>query len=420
MKTRKKIFLCFILCGMIWTLQGQNKISSPYSRFGLGNLEPICNGFSRAMGGVAYTQQNSAAINFANPASYVAFDSLSFTADVVGSVVFGTLTNAQTSQKSTLGRLDYLSIGFPLLKVWRTSFGILPYSFTGYAIYDKKTNSLTGAYTHLYEGNGGLKKLYWGNGFKIYKNLSAGLNISYLFGSLDQIKSVEFEETGFLNSRMIASNSINGLLFDAGLQYFFDIKNTHRIGFGAVYTNAAHVWVTQKNEYLNYTGTELNAAIRDTIPLEKENKTSLTFPQSAGGGISYQFKDKLLAGVDFTWQDWSSFALGGIGDSLRDNFITSLGIQYTINPNASKYVQKINWRLGFKYETGYLLLRETAVSGFSISAGLGLPFRRTKSTLNFFLEYGERGKASLIRENYFKVGFQFILHEKWYRQQKLN
>lgn len=407
---------------IINTVIAQSKISSPYSGFGLGNLEPMCNAYSRAMGGVAYTQQNSAAVNFANPASYVAFDSLSFVADVAGSLIFGNLKTSATQQQSFTGRLDYLAIGMPVTKHWRTSLGLLPYSLVGYTVYDEHTDSIFGSSTYLYEGNGGLTNVYWGNAFKICKGLSLGLNMTYMFGSLDKIQAIEFTDDEYTNSQLTTYNKVNGLLYDIGIQYFVDIKKKHRLGLALVYKDAAHVWLSQTEEYITYTGTGIDMDIEDTLLITDKIKSSITMPRSLGGGLSYQFQDRIYAGVDFTWQDWSSYLFNGESGQFHDNYITSVGVQYTRNPNSNKYLQKINWRLGFKYETGYLQFQDFKISGFAISFGMGLPIKRNKSTVNLFLEYGQKGKtvSNLIRENYVKLGFQFILHEKWYKRQKLN
>lgn len=56
----------------------QNNTNSPYTRYGYGHLADQGSSNSKAMGGVAYGLRDGTQVNFANPASYTAVDSLTF------------------------------------------------------------------------------------------------------------------------------------------------------------------------------------------------------------------------------------------------------------------------------------------------------------------------------------------------------
>jgi hypothetical protein len=73
--------------------------------------------------------------------------------------------------------------GFPLTRWWKTNIGLVPYSQMGYKIVDV---SLSHGAEHHYEGTGGINQFYFGNAVNLTSNFSAGVNISYLFGSLTQ------------------------------------------------------------------------------------------------------------------------------------------------------------------------------------------------------------------------------------------
>ena len=90
-KIDHKIWMLLICCLCVFHVQAQNEISQPYSSYGVGSLNRSSNGVLDAMGGVSYAMQNPYFINFRNPASYAAFDSLSFIADVSGSVYMSKL-----------------------------------------------------------------------------------------------------------------------------------------------------------------------------------------------------------------------------------------------------------------------------------------------------------------------------------------
>ena len=59
----------------------QNNTNSPYTRYGYGQLADQGSANSKGMGGVAYALRDKFQVNFANPASYSAVDSLTFIFD---------------------------------------------------------------------------------------------------------------------------------------------------------------------------------------------------------------------------------------------------------------------------------------------------------------------------------------------------
>ena len=87
LKAKYKIILSaiFVVAFCIYA-HAQNEISTPYSKYGYGLPSNITSGAYDAMGKVGYAVQHPHLINFKNPASYVAFDSLSFIADASFSI----------------------------------------------------------------------------------------------------------------------------------------------------------------------------------------------------------------------------------------------------------------------------------------------------------------------------------------------
>ena len=405
------------------TCFAQNEISSPYSRYGVGLLNNTSNSTLAAMGGVSYAMQSNGYINFRNPASYVAFDSLSFVGDIAFNVTSVYLKTNSLSQKGALGRLNYITIGLPVTKHWRTSVGFLPFSDRGYNITDSRTITDIGKVNYKYTGEGGMMQLYWGNAFKLCKGLSIGVNVSYLFGTLSSIRYEEFSGDYFYNYRIAQNDYADGIYLQGGLQYVTKIGENHQLGIGAVYENTAYIWMKRNllvNRYVN----EYNSVTTyDTAYSVLNQKGNMRIPQSVGGGLMYTFRDKLMVGVDVTWQNWAKYSLMGHSDSLKNAIVTNVGLQYIPDPNSGKFGKNIAIRVGAHYSTGYMQIRNTAISEFSISAGIGLPFKTfgSKCSLNLMLEYGSMGSLQndLIRQNYFRVSLNFVLVERWYQRVKL-
>jgi len=404
-------------------LHAQNEINTPYSGFGVGIVNKSSNGILDAMGGVSYAVQSPYFINFRNPASYTAFDSLTMVADVAASIFSTNLSTNNASQKNSYARPGYITVGIPVTRHWRTSVGIIPFSTVGYSIDDSKTIDNIGDVSYEYSGSGGLMQLYWGNAFKLCKGLSIGLNASYLFGSLYSTKIEEFDGDNFYNSRIQDAYYLDGIYLSGGLQYFFNIKPNHRIGIGLVYSNTAYIW-SKENLLINYYEDAYSSVTTyDTVLYTTGNRGNLKIPQSIGGGLSYNYMDKILVGADVTWQNWTKYSFMGHGDSLQNSLTASLGMQFVPNPLSGKFLNKMAFRVGAKYSTGEFVIHNTPISDVSVSFGVGIPLNsfNSHSTINVLFEYGKMGtlKNDLIRQNYFKFTFNFTLQEKWYQRVKL-
>lgn len=426
-RTNKILIYIYISCLFLllpWVTKAQNEISSPYSKFGVGIVNSCTPAVLRSLGGTSYAMQNPYFINFKNPASYVAFDSLSFIADASFSVVNNTLKTTSASQKSTVARPNYLTIGLPVTKHWRTSVGILPFSDIGYVVVDNHDVVDFGNANYTYEGDGGLMQLYWGNAFSICKGLSLGLNVSYMWGRMTYNRSVEITGENFFNTTIDNSMHVDGIYLSGGLQYFNDINENHRIGLGVVYENSAYLWAKDNQRITIFEGSLSNITGEDTLVNTVNRRGSMKMPQCVGGGISYLYKKRLLLAADVTWQNWEKYRLMGESDSLTNAIVTSLGIQYTPDPQSSKYGKRISIRAGARYSTGYFSFNGEPVSEYSFSFGLGFPLKgaNSNSSLNVLVEYGKMGNLThnAIAEDYLKLTFSFILQEKWYQRVKLD
>lgn len=74
----RKLILATLLLGTVISVNAQSGTNSPYSQYGLGVLSDQTSGFNRGMNGVGLGFHEHNQINYLNPASYSAIDSLSF------------------------------------------------------------------------------------------------------------------------------------------------------------------------------------------------------------------------------------------------------------------------------------------------------------------------------------------------------
>ena len=86
----KRTFLLPVLLGIAILTHAQSGTNSPYSQYGLGILSDQSSGFNRGMNGVGLGFHEHNQVNYLNPASYSAIDSLSFIFDAG---ISGQITN---------------------------------------------------------------------------------------------------------------------------------------------------------------------------------------------------------------------------------------------------------------------------------------------------------------------------------------
>jgi len=101
----------------------------------------------------------------------------------------------------------------------------------------------------------------------------------------------------------------------------------------------------------------------------------------------------------------------------------SLGGQFRPSPvDIGKYYERINYRAGFRFEQSYLELKNTRINDFGVSFGVGLPMKKSRSTMNIAVEVGTLGTTNndLIKENYMRLTIGTSIQERWFLKRRFN
>ncbi|GAB1415906.1 outer membrane protein transport protein [Paludibacter sp.] len=396
----------------------QNNTNSPYTRFGYGEIVDVNSGEQRAMGGVAFGLRNGNSINPANPASYSTVDSTTFMFDVGFTGLFSNFVAPNGRKSSFNSNLEYVNLQFPITKWLGFSAGMLPYSFSGYNFYDTDSvqipgNSSTPTYTNYtrgYSGSGGVSQIYSGLGLKFLKNFSLGVNAYYMFGDVNNTRTLSFANENMSSSQSIQDNeiSIKSFRFRYGLQYFQNINKKHDLTVGVVYENRSPL----NGNFIQY-----NIAIpTDTITYNKAFET----PTVLGAGINYTFNNQLSVSADYMLQQWGKALFFGATDSLHNRTKIAIGAEYISNPRGNKYTDRIKYRFGLNLHNPYYeVAGNNSMNNFGISFGIGLPLKTSNTMINAAVEYGKVGNKSILREDYFKLTFNATFNENWFFKRKL-
>ncbi len=432
MGRNNSIFLIIglILFPTILFAQFNNGTTSPYSRFGLGDLSSRSHGRTTAMGGASLASRNGLQINMANPASYNALDSLSFLFEF-GAV--GNFSNFKTELSSTTANdinFNYMALNFRVTKWMGASLGLTPYSNVGYDINITDFLENTGNYYTHYYGEGSLSRTYFGIAIKPVEYVSIGANLNYLFGTLTHNAELYFlDSPGFYSAQKYERIRLRQFGFDFGVQATLPLQNNQHIVFAGIFENKPEYTafksdIIQKN--ITYQPTSSSSAVsdQDTINIQEEERGKIKFPLTYGAGISYVKENEWEINFDYYHQNWSDATFfGSINPVLTDLNKFAVGAEWIPNINSIRsYLERVAYRAGLKYEKSYLMLGGNQINDFGISFGVGLPLYRSNSTVNISAEIGRRGtkKDNLIEEKYAKINLSVNLHDFWFIKRRFD
>ena len=122
-------------------------------------------------------------------------------------------------------------MGFPIIKnYWYLNVGMLPFSASGFKVLQAPSITYPGNAKFIFEGDGGYNRFYGGMGIKVSHQLSAGINASYLFGTASNTSKVEFQDAGYINTKIKNTITLSDVFLEGGLQYNIPLpKEMHLI-----------------------------------------------------------------------------------------------------------------------------------------------------------------------------------------------
>ena len=384
----------------------QNATSSPSSRYGYGELNDNLPTAYRAMGGVGLGMRSNKAINPAQPASYTACDSMTFMFDIAGSFLYTNYGDAYGQRNRVNGNLEYVTLQMPL---WRQhialSAGVTPYSAVGYNFSLSDSINSDYHYTHTYSGEGGFTQVYGGLSFNICDWVALGVNAYYMFGDVSQTRSLNFTDMSIDSVRQVDKLTANSLRLRYGVQVFHTFGK-HTINLGAVYEN--------KQAFSRMSYEQIENTTNDTVATMS---SGFEMPMMYAVGLSYDYANRVLIGLDYQCQDWSNALYFGANDGLKSRHRWALGLEYRNDPQSRKYVDRMLWRAGINYATSYTKSYDQPELGVTI--GVGFPLRTVGTVINTTLEYGRRGGTNILTENYMRFVVSASICEHWFFKRKL-
>jgi hypothetical protein len=404
---------------------GQKLVNSPLSRFNLGSMEPAGPFRSIGMGGIGAAIRDNSSICFSNPASYSSLDTNSFVFDFGLDYGINLLSDGTDKYFSEDLNFDHLLMGFPIARGWGIATGVYSLSNGFYKIIRTVPGNVidhTGEYIEYHAGEGSLTNFFIGTGLGITKNISAGINMSVLFGSLKRANQIDFtDDYNVFNTNSTEKLRLSGVNLDYGLQYTGKFKNDYFVNAGVSFSSGKHCKSDYEKMAFRYTSYGSSA---DTIPgtFISDDSTRAFIPGPLRAGLAFGKKNKFVAGIDYVTTKWSDAIISGAEGYLGDTKALLFGIEYIPDKYSNySFVKRMEYRIGGHVEDNYLVLNGKQVKEFGMSLGVGIPMRRSYSKTNFFVDYTRKSVSTgtdPYLENYFTMGISLNLYDFWFIKRK--
>lgn len=376
-----RILLLSLFISFSLNNSAQNSTNSPSSMFGIGDITVGEAGKYVGMGGVGIALRSDNFLNGLNPSALTAMDSAKFVYEAGANLSFENYTTRGRRSSSVNGNIRNLGVGFRVMPSWYAAAGLAPLSSMGYAItVDQPVEGTTGTISSLFEGNGGLSKVYLSNAIKVSKNFSLGLNLSYIMGSTTQ-------------SEVQGNTSIKDISYkkafyaDFGLQYNIALNKKWNMNLGGVYGYKQQL-------SLNNDRTVINSSSNETLT-EKLHPKSQFLPQYFGGGIAVNNK-RLTLSADYKFTQWSVMVSDNSSISYCDQHALNIGADLL---SGESFTNPWHFMVGAGVSNSYVVLKNKKPMNYHVSAGLGIPVM-TGNLVSFGVKYENQAEAgSSVQKN---------------------
>jgi len=427
MRQIKSGFLIALVTIFSYSFSFAQSTVSPYSAYGIGIMAERSYAPNLGMGGAGLAYSSPWFIPALNPAL---LGSQSFSSFEAGITIRNTAIRDEINRFDQVnGGLQYVALALPIVQgKYGISLSLNPYSSKSYSLLETfDETDVVRPLSKSFTGEGNISQFRLSNGWNINKNISVGAEANYNFGVITErstTRNIIDDVDTIALPYLVASQNVNNyadVSFLIGVRLRKNIKK-NTLALGATYSFQNDLNTTKNNslEYLSLSGDPINrsSSLADSSNFRTRDLQGVTtIPAKLSVGLSYYRQGKWAIAVDYSYQDWSNYALNGsTSPNLQAANALNLGGEYTPNiQSGSKYFERVTYRAGFYSKNGPIIIDNTQINSFGVTFGATLPISKV-SNINIGLEVGQRGtlENALVRENYFGIYLSFTYNDRWF------
>lgn len=418
---------------------GQKTAVSPYSQYGLGDLQWITNGRSFGMGGMTIGQYNTLFFNVDNPSTLSALELTTFDF-AVNSTIYN-FSNAQNPNgiRNYSTNFSHIKFAIPVYKGQTLAFGYMPYTFVGYDIRTlEKNEEPLPTVLYRFTGNGGFNQAFVAFGSKLFNGFSIGMSLRYLFGDKERLNIVIPDMANTLNTRQNSIIRLNGILYNTGMTYQLKLAKQKELVIAGTFSPSIQAISQYKDFKYSYSGGDFGSPVDTFVRNTSESKVA--YPLQWGAALTYQEYSNnhtipvFTAGAEIRYVQGSDLSLPVEGSTWQNSYRYAAGVSLLPRfffqgwERSTRYINRLEYRLGAFYETGVVNIQNQDISQLGMTFGFSLPLRirglapgEVKyNHFNIGLIAGRRGTntGNLIQEDFLRFHVGLTLNDKWFIKYK--
>ena len=251
------------------------------------------------------------------------------------------------------------------------------------------------------------------DGYKVFENLSVGVNFSYLYGNITHSVATVFNNSNAFSSLRTDKIKVSDYKLDLGVQYTQDFGEKHKVNLGAVYSYG-HDMHSTGYKYKQTFSSQTSSIQTQTVD---SIQNAFSLPHTFGVGATYVYNNRLTVGLDYTLQKWADIKFFNQQGAFNDRKKISFGAEFVPNPTRRGYLNRIKYRIGAYYSDPYAKVNgNEGAREYGASFGFGFPIFRNKSILNIsgqYIKVSPKFKG-MLEENYLKVNIGLTFNERWF------
>ena len=440
MKKVGRIIAVLILTGTANLAVAQDGTYSgytPYSIFGVGDLNVPGSAYNTAMGGTGIATRNRRIMNYMNPAAVTARDSLSFMTDFSRRQTNKLYSQGGHTSANNTFNINSIAFSFPIYRSSAMMVGLAPYSSTGYGFYTTYTDpAILGTMGNVYatsNGQGSIYQLFVGGGVTFWNKLSLGAQWNHYFGAIKKTGTLTFGQSGYNGVNSGYNLNLNADALKAGTQFEQKVSGLD-LCVGATYTTSASL-----RGYTEDYQISSGSVVTDTLRFVRDTLgrgSGASLASELGIGISLGKQDRWRAEFNYIRSDWTRSGMGttsGFASSGSSTFSPTVrnafraGMEMIPNLNDVRYYfRRCTYRAGAYFENAYYRLDGNAINSCGITLGATLPIyknsagRMTYSGVTLAVDLGQRAslKCANIRERYIGFSIGINTHDIWFEKMR--
>jgi len=421
MLSKIKLQLLGVLCTLfVFNGASAQTSSSTYSALGLGEFNYSGSATNQGMGGLGISYGTGWSVNFVNPALSTRNTIFNFEAAMNYKKL--NVNNGSETSDVDGGGLSYVAFSLPV-KSGKTTLGLglNQISSVNYRLLiNSQVNNATINANNFIRGDGGISEAYLSTGFVVAKNLSLGIQGSYLFGS--SIRTNQLRLTDSLGvdvgipSEYYERLTVSDVGFKLGAHYMVPLGERKNFHIGAIYENLGDV-SGKAFAKLAAIG-QANDLYTDGDLIANDEPGSVYIPNRYGFGFSFEKVNKYAIGLEAQYQDFNQYR-SFLDDPTQLKEAIKIGLGFQIVPDylaIDNSLKRTTYRFGLEFQQTPYYLNNTNINDLGINFGASLPLNQL-SLLNLAMKVGQRGTTNngLIRENYINFTLGFSLNDNsWF------